>query len=136
MLNSTFNPELPFRKREHEFVEEFCDFNLGHPISHWSSRPRSPQLSFHLLLHFHLSIFIRASTSCHVSFQHSPIVRLSPSHWISLMRSAVANFSHAFDRDLVDQDPPDKHVPFRVLDLTLQEPPRSLRNDKRSLVPH
>ena len=50
------------------------------------------------------------------------------------MRSTVANFSRAFDRDVLDRDPLDESTPFLALDPMLHEFPRRLRNDKKSFI--
>ena len=44
------------------------------------------------------------------------------------MRLTVANFSHAFNLDLVDQDPPYQRRPFRMFDPMLHDLLRSLQN--------
>ena len=60
MLNLTFNQEFHFCKREHQFIEEFCDLNLCRPFSfresdnsddatsHGISEPRSSGRGLHL----------------------------------------------------------------------------------------
>ena len=62
MLNSMFNQELHFRKREHKFIEEFNDLNLGRlfifknlggsdEATSWGrSGQRSPRCRLHFLL--------------------------------------------------------------------------------------
>ena len=38
------------------------------------------------------------------------------------MRSTVVHSSHAYDRDLAEQNPPDQRVSFRVFDRMLHDP--------------
>ena len=62
-----------------------------------------------------------------MSLYDSLIVKLSRSHWISLVRSTVVHSSRAYDRDLVDQNPPDQCVSFCAFDRMLHDPPRHVK---------
>ena len=82
MLNFMLNQELHFREREHQFIEDILELNLGRPFCLISvdgsdeatlclrSGPQSRQCGLLFLLDFFSLIFIEASTSRHVSCHH------------------------------------------------------------------
>ena len=124
-ISSRCNQKLLFKKREHRFIDissrniqtiEFGEEALdGHDaITSRAISGHDPMTRAHFLLDICHLILIGASSSSHVSLYHLLSVRLNRDHLISLKWLTALNYTHALNRDLVNQSPPDRRMSFQA----------------------